>query len=202
MPYTTSVAGTTITASWANTNLRDQVITPFSGTTARDAAITSPIEGMFSYQSDTDRVTTYNGSAWVDALQLGTWFSYTPTLTQSATVTKTVTYAKYARFGRTILLNVRLDVTGAGTAANAIQVGLPATAVSTGEYIGIIQIYDASAGAGTPYIGMAGLQTTSTVIGLRDSSAGAAAIGASPNFALANGDQIMMSLHYEAAAST
>lgn len=49
MPYTTVVPGTAITASWANANVRDQVITPFASESARDSAITSPIEGMSTY---------------------------------------------------------------------------------------------------------------------------------------------------------
>ena len=49
MPYTTSVAGTTITASWANANVRDQVVTPFSSTSALASAITAPVVGMTSY---------------------------------------------------------------------------------------------------------------------------------------------------------
>lgn len=65
MPYTTSVAGTTITASWANTNVRDQVVTPFATAAARTSAVTSPVEGMVSYLSDTKTYWSYNGTAYV-----------------------------------------------------------------------------------------------------------------------------------------
>jgi hypothetical protein len=65
MPYTTLVTGTTITASWANANVRDQAVTPFATSSARSAAITSPVEGMMSYLSDSDRIDTYDGAAWV-----------------------------------------------------------------------------------------------------------------------------------------
>jgi len=54
MPYTTSVAGTTITASWANANVRDQVVTPFSSTSALASAITAPVVGMATYISSND----------------------------------------------------------------------------------------------------------------------------------------------------
>lgn len=64
MPRTTLVAGTTITASWANANVRDQVVTPFASAAARTSAIASPAEGMVSYQSDTDRFDYYSGAAW------------------------------------------------------------------------------------------------------------------------------------------
>jgi len=54
MPYTTSVAGTTITASWANANVRDQVVTPFASTSALASAITAPVVGMATYISSND----------------------------------------------------------------------------------------------------------------------------------------------------
>jgi len=54
MPYTTNVAGTVITASYGNANIRDQVVTPFASTGARDAAIASPVIGMLEYISSND----------------------------------------------------------------------------------------------------------------------------------------------------
>lgn len=65
MPYTTLVAGTTITASWANANVRDQAVTPFASTGARSSAITSPVTGMVSYITGTSRLEMYDGTTWV-----------------------------------------------------------------------------------------------------------------------------------------
>ena len=65
MPYTTVVAGTTITASWGNANVRDQVVTPFASAAARTSAISSPVKGMVSYLADVDRLEMYTGAAWV-----------------------------------------------------------------------------------------------------------------------------------------
>ncbi|CAB5212520.1 hypothetical protein UFOVP196_25 [uncultured Caudovirales phage] len=67
MPYTTVVAGTYATASWANANVRDQVITSFASTGNRDATITSPVEGMVCYVGSNDAnegLYTYNGTSW------------------------------------------------------------------------------------------------------------------------------------------
>jgi hypothetical protein len=64
VPYTTVVAGTTITAAWGNANVRDQVVTPFASAAARDSAITSPVDGMHAYQQDIDLDCIYNGTAW------------------------------------------------------------------------------------------------------------------------------------------
>src|SRR5262245_7425374 len=65
MPRTTLVAGTTITASWANANVRDQVVTPFASAAARDSSWTSPIEGAYAHLNDTNFLTHYNGTVWV-----------------------------------------------------------------------------------------------------------------------------------------
>ena len=64
MPRTTLVAGTTITAAWANANVRDQVVTPFASAAARDSAIVSPIDGQFAYLTDTNMMVHYNGTVW------------------------------------------------------------------------------------------------------------------------------------------
>jgi hypothetical protein len=64
MPYTTIVAGSTITSSWANANVRDQVVTSFANAAARASAISSPIEGMVTYLQDTNRTDFYNGTVW------------------------------------------------------------------------------------------------------------------------------------------
>lgn len=64
MGYTTVVAGTTITASWANANVRDQVVTPFATTSARTSAITAPIEGMVAPITGDDQISVYDGATW------------------------------------------------------------------------------------------------------------------------------------------
>lgn len=64
MGYVTLVAGTAITSSWANANVRDQSVTPFADSAARSAAISTPVEGMVAYLRDVNRFDFYNGSAW------------------------------------------------------------------------------------------------------------------------------------------
>lgn len=64
MPYTTLVAGTTITASWANANVRDQVVTPHASSAARASAVSAPLEGMLGWLQDVNRFEGYNGTAY------------------------------------------------------------------------------------------------------------------------------------------
>lgn len=66
MAYTTFTAGAVLTAAQLNANLRDQVVTPFATTGARDAAITSPVKGMLEYITSNDSsegLTSYNSAS-------------------------------------------------------------------------------------------------------------------------------------------
>jgi len=62
--FRTFTAGEVLTAANTQNFLMDQSIMVFADTTARDAAITSPSEGMFAYLTGTNLLTFYNGSAW------------------------------------------------------------------------------------------------------------------------------------------
>lgn len=129
------------------------------------------------------------------------WTAYTPTLTQSATVTKTVTYAKYTKTGRKVTVNVRLAVTGAGTASNAILIGLPVPA-ATASFVpcGIGWVLDSSAARN--YTGVAVLSSTTAVsiIANNDPAELGAAGGLNMTAALASPDTVNMSVTYEAAS--
>ena len=57
--------GQVLLASEVNTFMMEQQIMVFADSTARDAAITSPSEGMFAFLKDTDKLTVYTTS-WGD----------------------------------------------------------------------------------------------------------------------------------------
>ena len=57
--------GDVLLASEVNTYMMEQQIMVFAGTAAREAAITSPSEGMFAFLKDTDKLTYYTTS-WQD----------------------------------------------------------------------------------------------------------------------------------------
>ena len=57
--------GQVLLASEVNTYMMEQQIMVFADSTARDAAITSPSEGMFAFLKDTDKLTVYRTS-WGD----------------------------------------------------------------------------------------------------------------------------------------
>lgn len=57
-------AGAVLTASDVDQYLMKQTVMPFASTTARDAALTSPTEGMVCVITGEDRLYVYDGSAW------------------------------------------------------------------------------------------------------------------------------------------
>lgn len=122
------------------------------------------------------------------------WTSFTPTLTQSVTVTKTVTYAKYQRVGRTIFASYDLAITGAGTTANAILLGLPVAAATTGCATGSFRYFDTG---NTIYAGSVVSNTTTTLQFFVSGNGNP--MGVNPTFAAANGDSMQVHVTYEAA---
>jgi len=62
--FKTFAVGEVLTAADVNDYLMEQSISIFADSTARDAQITSPVEGMFCYLADTNTLQYYDGSAW------------------------------------------------------------------------------------------------------------------------------------------
>ena len=125
------------------------------------------------------------GAAWVD---------YTPTLTQGVTVTKTVAQARYCQFQKTIIGQVVLNVTSAGTAGQFVTVGVPITARATNAMSVFGYIYDASTNIIYNVTGY--LLSTITLAFFYQTGS---AFGASPAVTLATSDQIALNFSYEIA---
>lgn len=131
----------------------------------------------------------------------GAWTSWTPTVTQSGSVTVTNTRSRYARYGRTIHWSIELNVTGSGSAANIISITLPVTAASATSTAGSGVLVDLSAALKFGFI--AEFQsTTAFVMQCTDSSAAGRLGETGAPFAggLASGDVIRASGTYEAAS--
>lgn len=142
--------------------------------------------GLTAGQVLTASIMNQIGAAWVD---------YTPTLTQGVTVNKTISYARYCQIQKTVIVQVYLVATSAGTAATEVVIGLPITATgTTGRTNGTGFIFDAS--AGVMYNTSSWLNTTSSVKFFYQTGFG---WGFSPNIALATSDQLSFTFIYEAA---
>jgi hypothetical protein len=68
----------------------------------------------------------------------GAWNDYTPSWTQSATITKTVNWARYTQLGKWVQVSIKMTASSAGTANNKILVGLPVSASSNNFLMGIL----------------------------------------------------------------
>lgn len=141
----------------------------------------------------------------------GTWQDYTPSWTQSATITKTVNWARYSQFNKIIVGSVKMTATSAGTADNKVLVGLPVVASSNNFLMGTMVYFD----TGNKYLytwSFPTLYETSTTVAFGPYNAGASAIanGSSTDLrfgqilttsglTVASGDVIYVQFTYEAA---
>lgn len=66
MPFKIFTAGSALPAADGNTYLMEQQLMVFGGTAARAAAIGTPVHGMFTFLTDSDTLTYYDGSDWVE----------------------------------------------------------------------------------------------------------------------------------------
>lgn len=157
MAWTTSVTGTTITAAWANANVRDQGISPFASTAARDSAIVSPIAGQVCTLTN-GTVFVYDGTGWVrmaEPLQ-----TYTPTLNGVTATTGTLT-ATYHRSDGWCDVFVKFVLGASSAITGDVNFLLPiaaANSITTGMFnCGILD------SGVSEYPGMSGGTSTTTV---------------------------------------
>lgn len=74
----------------------------------------------------------------------GAYSDYTPTWTQSATITKTVNWARYSQFNKIVTVSIKMTASGAGTANNKMLVGLPVNASANNFLMGSMIFFDNS----------------------------------------------------------
>ena len=137
----------------------------------------------------------------------GTYTAYTPTWTQSATITKTTNLGQYMLFNKLVVANFSMTATSAGTANNVIVVGLPVTASANNSLLGQAYLIDVSVGvSGTLYPLVAAYLSTTTMAfyagggNETDYATGQAGLTASlVPVTIASGDIIVGSITYRAA---
>ena len=201
MPLIDWVTGATISESNLDAVARQVLITCTSTTRP-----TSPDEGMSIYETDTDRVLIWTGSAWLIVCE--PWQAYTPVLTAVTTnptlgTGSTVTARYQRQYGLVTYQGFILFGT-AGTAAGsgAYRISLPVTA-QTGIHkrrMSIVNAYDAS--AGHHCIMSAQLVTSTTMEAIFSNTwplGNYTEMGASQPMTWAASDEIAFSVTYEAA---
>jgi hypothetical protein len=153
-------------------------------------------EGMAVYDKALDCELVFDGTSWVRIMAVTTTGvqTWTPTLTQSGTVTHTATEARYVRNGCVVQAWGYLSVTGSGTSNNSVTVSLPVTASgnAVGSTVGSVMILASS----TVYTGVAQVASSTTISFRVAASGGTNSFGGSPSVALANGDSIRFIITY------
>lgn len=129
MAYKTFTAGTLATASDVNTYLMNQSVMVFADATARNAALTSPTEGMLTYQEGSDHLTVYNGSAWIPFDT--TWTTYTPTLNNVTLGSGYTLSAAYAQIGKTVVVQFYFALGATSAITGDVNFSLPINQASS-----------------------------------------------------------------------
>lgn len=156
MAYKTFVAGTEGLASDINTYLMNQSVIVFTDSTARDAALTAPTEGMVCYLTASDHYQIYNGSAWVTFDV--TWNAWTPTITNLTQGTGAVTQAYYARIGKTIVAQAYITLGTSPTVSGGFQISLPVDHSSSNRSLAVGNVLMRDSVAARSYSGIVYLQ--------------------------------------------
>lgn len=149
--YKSFAVGEKLTASNVNTYLMQQSVMTFATTAARDAAITSPSEGMFAYSLADNAYYVYSGSAWIP-YDIA-WVAYTPTFTNYTQGSGGTTQAFYARIGKTVVVQVYIVSGTASSVTGQIQVSLPVDHASSNRSSVVGQVFMRDVSAPASYIG-------------------------------------------------
>ena len=150
--FTTFTAGSVLTAAQVNTYLMQQAVMVFTNEAARDAAITSPSEGMIAYLTaptvpaatsagytavPTGAKTIYNGSVWVCVTEVGagrmgptgyntTSATYVTTLTSDATAISVTLVT-----GTSAMVNFGVSAYGSGSGAGTPWASISVSGATT-----------------------------------------------------------------------
>ena len=200
MAYKTFTAGTLATASDVNTYLMNQAVSTFATTTARDAAITSPVEGQLAYINLNDIITYYDGSAWRNLVFSSAWVAYTPTLTNITLGSGGTSAFYYQVVGKQVNVRGRIVLGTAGSLTGIPSFTLPVNAVTSNQFWNTsVRLLD----FGTEtYLGQVSLSTTGAqinCIGASGTYATSLSVNGTRPMTWTLNDQMDISFTYEAA---
>lgn len=190
-----------LTSSDVNTFLmRQAVITCTSSTRP-----SSPSEGMTIYETDTDTLLTYSGTAWENTATVGAWDSYTPTVT-NWTIGNGTMVARWAKFGRTVVAEIRVTFGSTSSYSGTPVFTLPTPRIAVTEAfspVGYAMARDAS--TGNPVGGATRMYNTASTIHptwIETASAWGYLQSCTPTypFTWTSGDEMTMQAIYEAAS--
>ena len=194
-------AGDVLTASDVQNYLQDQTVMVFGGTAARSAAIATPTEGMLAVTTDNDEIDYYNGSAWVPALPVGAWYSYTPTFNNFTLNNGTIAFA-YTQIGKTVHVRGLITLGSTSVMGSNMDISLPVTASASaaGLVVGSAVLGDTGTAR---YLAMTTLDTTTRFVLFTMLASGTyvsrTGLASNVPFTWASTDNVQIQATYEAA---
>jgi hypothetical protein len=136
MPRKVFTAGEVLAAADVNSFLMDQTIMTFAGTAARGSAIGTATEGMYAHLNDTDTLTYWNGSAWVNRIPAST-SAILQVVQQVKTDTTTITAATYQDIS-----DLAVSITPSSATSKILifaQVGVSFSGVEAGKSLSLFR---------------------------------------------------------------
>lgn len=137
MAYKTFVNGFPLNASELNQFLMAQSVAVFLDSTARTAAIETPLEGQVSYLTGTNVFQYYNGSAWVDMITSGTVYdktaNYSTVATDAGHTIRSTGSAITVTIDNNLTVGQRIDFAQFGTGQITFAAGTGVTLNSKGS---------------------------------------------------------------------
>lgn len=187
MPFKVFATGAVLTAADVNDYMAEQAVITCTSTTRP-----TPQEGMTIYETDTDRVATYDGTGWV--IQSEPTNAITAAVKQNnVALTTTTLRAEYSRDRYMVDAFFSIQISSAGTTATELKVtptGLPAPGSNRGPGVGTWWYVDAGANYYAGVVNWDGVDIHFV------SHGNGQYLGIAPSFAAASGDQIVCALRY------
>lgn len=135
------------TSSFHDTYVRQQVVT-----TCTSATRPTAVEGRVIYETDTDLLLVYDGSAWVTAIDVG-MSSYSPTLTNITIGNGTQAHNWKSLGGKTILVHNRITFGTTTSFTGWPLIAPPATLNVAGNFVILGRFQGADVAPGNNYAG-------------------------------------------------
>ena len=101
----------------------------YATTAARDADIPAPFAGQQAFVTATNVSYQYSGTTWVETSNIGTWTSWTPTLSSGFSNGNATTVGRYLKIGKSIFYwgAITFGTTTVKGAIMKLSVPVPAT---------------------------------------------------------------------------
>lgn len=148
MSYKTFVNGFPLNASELNEYLMSQVVAVFVDSTARTAAIETPVEGQLTYLTGSNVYQYWTGSAWTDLIVTGTVSdksaNYTTVATDAGNTIRSTGSAITVTISNTLSIGQRIDFVQSGAGQITFAAGSGVTLNSKGSKLKTAAQYSAA----------------------------------------------------------